>query len=107
MFNREQMETSAQSQHRQHRWRRRHRPAPGGVRLGKVVNNAQGHPVATTDVAGHIIQRGRLRKDSSNDLWNRMPTQQDRINVVVVWLAQVERRLVATIPGWLRPRRFV
>lgn len=73
-----------------------------GNQLGQVQNNAAGHPIAFIDAAGSV-HPGRLRKDSVNDLWQRMPTQQDRINVIVVWLAQVEQRLAAAVPG--RPVR--
>ena len=69
-----------------------------GNSLGPVQNDANGHPVAFTDAAG-AAHAGRLRKDNVNDLWQRLTTQQDRINVIVVWLAQVERRLAAAVPG--------
>jgi hypothetical protein len=54
-----------------------------GAQLGQVQNNAAGHPVTFVDGAG-TAHPGRLRRDNVDDLWRRMPTVQDRINVIVV-----------------------
>src|SRR5262245_16254383 len=58
------------------------------------------------DAAG-TVHPGHLRKEDSDhnftDLWKRILTEQDRINLIVVWLSQVERLLSAAVPN--RPVR--
>src|SRR5262245_2004691 len=73
-----------------------------GNQVGQVqATDAAGHPTAIVDAAG-VVTRGRLKRENSDrrfvDLWRRL-TRQEAINVVVVWLSQVERRLAAAVPG--------
>lgn len=70
-----------------------------GVQLGQVHTNAAGLPFEMVNAAGQIIPLHRKRENSDErfaDLWRRVPAP---IGCVVVWLAQVERRLAAAVPG--------
>jgi hypothetical protein len=75
--------------------------------LGQIRLN-HGHPDAIVDAANNIVQGGNLRKDVVNDLWQRIPganpqQMQRRIEIVVVWLAEVERRLTVAVGRQVRP----
>src|SRR5205807_1491594 len=71
---------------------------PAGQVIGQVQNDAGGHPNGFVDTAG-VAHAGRLRRGiHATDSWKRLG-RADSINVCVVWLAQVERRLSAAVPN--------
>lgn len=83
--------------------------AGNGAVIGQLRLDNTGHPDAIINAANVVLQRGRLRKDVINDLWKRVPgatpqqQQQNRIEIIVVWLAQVQRRLAAATGRQVRP----